>query len=141
MEDSEKESQPTRRSVLQRAGGAVGASLGIAASSGAVSATGDDDVLKDCPKCDEEKGGPTRYKIAHRPPGNPDKCIELCLPKPAAKSHLKNHPDDTCGPCKKKKKRKKKGKKKKKKRKKKGKKKKKKRKKKGKKKKDEEKED
>jgi|GEM_PF-6689277 len=52
-----------------------------------------------CEKCDEEKGGPTRYLIAHRPPGNPDNCQELCLPKPAAEAHLDEHEEDSCGPC------------------------------------------
>jgi hypothetical protein len=37
--------------------------------------------------------------ICHRPPGNPQNQKTLCLPKKAAEAHLKNHPEDTWGPC------------------------------------------
>src|SRR5215213_3028556 len=37
--------------------------------------------------------------ICHRPPGNPLNQKTLCLPKKAAEAHLKNHPEDTWGPC------------------------------------------
>lgn len=91
-----KESEITRRSVLRKTGGAAGVGLGVATAAGSVSAHKDD---LDCPTCDEDKGGPTRYKIAHRPPGNPENCQDLCLPESAARAHLEEHEHDTCGPC------------------------------------------
>lgn len=82
--------------MLRTAGGAAGAGLGLAAGSGTALAGC---TTHPCPTCDEGKGGPDRFVIAHRPPGNTDMCIELCLPEPAAKAHLEQHEADECGPC------------------------------------------
>lgn len=86
--------------MLKSAGGAAGTGLGLAGVAGKANAgCKTHPPVKKCPKCDEEKGGPTRYLIAHRPPGNPENCQTLCLPKPAAETHLEQHGEDTCGPC------------------------------------------
>ena len=37
--------------------------------------------------------------ICHRPPGNPNNAQTLCIPKKAREAHLKNHSEDSCGPC------------------------------------------
>lgn len=48
--------------------------------------------VDDCPRCQQNKKGPKRYLICHK------RRKTLCLPRPAAQKHLKNH-GDTCGPC------------------------------------------
>lgn len=93
----------SRRSLLRAVGTAVVASGGLA---GAAAAGGD--------------GGQEKVPICHCPPGRQgENCKTLYLPKNAAEAHLRNHPDDSPGPCKKKgrkkKRKKKKGRKKKKK--------------------------
>lgn len=100
MTDGDKGLDISRRSMLRTAGGAAGAGLGLASASGtALAGCNGHPKPRDCPTCQEGKGGPTRYLIQHRPPGNPDKCIELCLPEPAAEAHLEQHEHDECGPC------------------------------------------
>lgn len=90
----------SRRSMLRATGGVAGAGLGMAGATGtALAGCKTHEVPSNCPTCDEDKGGPNRYLIAHRPPGNTDKCIELCLPEPAAEAHLEQHEEDECGPC------------------------------------------
>ena len=110
MRKEQKGAEITRRSILRKSSVAAGAGIGVAATAGSASANGKKDKKKKngkkgkkgkgpCPKCSDQPGGPTRYKIAHRPPGNPDNCQTLCLPAPAARAHLEQHDEDTCGPC------------------------------------------
>ena len=55
-----------------------------------------------------DKGKPAKDEyeekvtICHRPPGNPRNGQTLRLPKSAAYAHLRNHPYDSRGPCKRK---------------------------------------
>lgn len=100
MTENKDDLDITRRSMLRKGAGAAGAGLGLAATAGSANAgCKTHPPVTACPTCDEEKGGPTRYLIAHRPPGNPSNCQTLCLPEPAAKTHLEQHEEDTCGPC------------------------------------------
>jgi hypothetical protein len=40
-----------------------------------------------------------KVTICHRPPGNPSNPQTLTLPRSGADAHLRQHPDDTLGPC------------------------------------------
>jgi hypothetical protein len=53
---------------------------------------------------DEKKGRKNKNKnkkrtICHCPDGNPDNCVTIRVKKKAAKKHLRNHPNDSGGPC------------------------------------------
>ena len=44
-------------------------------------------------------GDDKQVEICHCPPGNPDNCHTIRVGKKAVASHLRNHPEDTVGPC------------------------------------------
>jgi hypothetical protein len=44
-------------------------------------------------------GDDKQVEICHCPPGNSDNCHTIRVGKKAVASHLRNHPEDTAGPC------------------------------------------